>query len=120
MDKEEFLKKMESASTLMNEDILNEHFDNVLAHAQSDEELGELRWLIIAMEEFAECSQAISKSIRFPDQDHVNLTEEVADTIISALMVAKVKGIPFEDIRKAMNVKLERASMRIEKNGLFR
>ena len=120
MNKEEFLKKMESASSLMNEAILNTHFNYVLDHACKDEELGDLRWLVIAMEEFAECSQAISKSIRFPERDNANLTEELADSIISAMMVAKVKGIPFEDIRKAMNVKLDRAIERVETNGLLK
>jgi NTP pyrophosphatase (non-canonical NTP hydrolase) len=62
---------------------------------------------IIAMEELAECSQAISKSLRKEDF-RINLIEEIGDVFNMLYHVMDRHGITEEDIKKAMMVKIKR------------
>ena len=61
----------------------------------------------IAMEEFAELQQQISKQIRGYD-DRIGLLEEMADAYIGLEFLKSIFNISEEDMQKAVDVKLER------------
>lgn len=61
----------------------------------------------IAMEEFAELQQQVSKQIRGYD-DRIGLLEEMADAYIVLEFLKSVFNISEEDMQKAVDVKLER------------
>ena len=65
---------------------------------------------VIAMEEAAEYSQAVSKKLRGLDDlnSHYNLIEEMADVILSMSSVMLAYGISEEEIKKAMKIKMDR------------
>ena len=72
--------------------------------------LGDITISVIAMEEAAEYSQAVSKKIRGYDtlNSHHNLIEEMADVILSMSSVMLAYGISEEEIKKAMKIKMDR------------
>lgn len=61
----------------------------------------------IAMEEFAELQQQISKQIRGYG-DKIGLLEEMADAYICLRFLGAIFDIKPEDLQKAINVKMER------------
>lgn len=61
----------------------------------------------IAMEEFAELQQQISKQIRGYD-DRIGLLEDMADAYICLELLKSIFNISEEDMQKAVDVKLER------------
>ena len=60
----------------------------------------------IAMEEFAELTQAISKQIRGYD-NRIGLLEEMADAYICLEFLKSIFNITPEELQKAMDVKLQ-------------
>ena len=63
--------------------------------------------LIIAMEEFAECSKEISKFLR-GKPDKIALVEELADVQLSMFYIQKICDISDEDLERAVHIKIER------------
>lgn len=61
----------------------------------------------VAMEEFAELQQQISKQIRGYG-DNLGLLEEMADAYICLSFLESIFNIPPEDMEKAIDVKLQR------------
>lgn len=61
----------------------------------------------VAMEEFAELQQQISKQIRGYD-DRIGLLEEMADAYICLEFLKSIFNITPEELQKAMDVKLQR------------
>ena len=61
----------------------------------------------IAMEEFAELTQAISKQIRGYD-NRIGLLEEMADAYMCLEVLKYIFDITPEELRKAMDIKLQR------------
>lgn len=61
----------------------------------------------IAMEEFAELQQQVSKQIRGYD-DKIGLLKEMADAYIGLEFLKSIFNISEEDMQKAVDVKLER------------
>lgn len=61
----------------------------------------------IAMEEFAELTQQLSKQIRGYD-NRMGLLEEMADAYICLEFLKSIFDISPEELQKAMDVKLER------------
>lgn len=78
--------------------------------------LGKERACVIAMEEFAELIQAVSKGIR-GKLDYDNLCEEIADTILVTKWVEQIFGVEKEDVNRWMRYKRERMAKRLELNG---
>lgn len=66
---------------------------------------------VIAMEEAAEYSQAVSKKLRGLDNlnSDYNLIEEMTDVILSMFSVMLAYGISEEEIKKAIKIKMDRA-----------
>lgn len=71
----------------------------------------------IAMEEFAELTQAISKQIRGYD-NRIGLLEEMADAYICLEFLKSIFDITPEELQKAMDVKLLGVS-HLEESGLM-
>ena len=65
----------------------------------------------IAMEEFAELTQAISKQIRGYD-NRIGLLEEMADAYICLKLLESIFNISPEDMQKAIDVKMDRERKR--------
>ena len=88
---------------------------------KTDIEIGtsRTRWSVIAMEEMAECQQAISKFIRGKG-DRLNLVEELADVIVSIFMIAEMYDIKLSDINKVINIKLNRVKEKQSNNRIFK
>ena len=65
---------------------------------------------VIAMEEAAEYSQAVSKTLRGLDNlnSDYNLIEEMADVILSMFSVMLDYDISEEEIKKAIKIKIDR------------
>ena len=63
----------------------------------------------VAMEEFAELTQQISKQIRGFD-DRIGLLEEMADAYICLDFLKSIFDITPEELQKAMDIKLQRES----------
>jgi len=61
----------------------------------------------VAMEEFAELQQQISKQVRGYG-DRIGLLEEMADAYICLNFLESIFDIKSEDLQKAIDVKLER------------
>lgn len=61
----------------------------------------------VAMEEFAELTQAISKQIRGYN-NRIGLLEEMADAYICLEFLKSIFDISPEELQKAMDVKLQR------------
>ena len=61
----------------------------------------------VAMEEFAELQQQISKQIRGYD-DRIGLLEEMADAYICLEFLKSIFNITPEELQKAVDVKLQR------------
>ena len=73
--------------------------------------LGSTTISVIAMEEAAEYSQAVSKKLRGLDNlnSDYNLIEEMADVILSMSSVMLDYDISEEEIKKAIKIKMDRA-----------
>lgn len=61
----------------------------------------------IAMEEFAELQQQVSKQIRGYG-DHIGFLEEIADAYICLNFLESIFDVKPEDVQKAIDVKLQR------------
>lgn len=65
----------------------------------------------IAMEEFAELTQQVSKQIRGYG-DRIGLLEEMADAYICLSLLESIFNISPEDMQKAIDVKMDRERKR--------
>jgi NTP pyrophosphatase (non-canonical NTP hydrolase) len=70
--------------------------------------------MVSSMEECAEFTEALSQRMRGRTDDNWGILEEMADVILSFMCVAQIYHISHEDIIKALNIKLDRESARIE------
>lgn len=70
----------------------------------------------IAMEEFAELQQQISKHIRGYN-DKMGLLEEMADAYICLKFLESIFAIKPDEMQKAVDVKLQRERERCNQNG---
>lgn len=68
----------------------------------------------VAMEEFAELQQQISKQIRGYG-DKIGLLEEMADAYICLSLLESIFDIKKEDLQKAIDVKFERERRNLKK-----
>ena len=115
MDKMEFRLKMETAPKTLDEDQVKEVVDGAIK--KNMDTFKGMKNLIIVMEEFAECSQEVSRYIR-GKSDHYNLLEEVADAWLGIKFIQQVCGISDEELNRAINVKLKREKKRTERGGV--
>ena len=111
MDKTEFIEKYKTA----NGNVDMNRVDSILRRSLSpeSEKFEGFTNLIIAMEEFAECQQEVSKVLR-DKGDLANLLQETADAYISIRYIQLICKISDEDLNKAINVKIDRQAERVE------
>lgn len=114
MNKADFIEKLDTAKDTI--DI--QKIDEILTHALSPagEKLKGAMNLIIAMEEFAECTQQLSKVLR-GKSDKYELLEETADALIGIRYIQIICDISDEELKKAVNVKIERLKEKLEVQG---
>lgn len=107
MDREKFIEKM-------NCDI---HFTDAEREEILQRSLdvnGSKIKCIIAMEEFAELQQAISKMLRYGEEaDRISLLEEMADAYLSLDNLKRIFEITDDLVWKAIDVKLQREKERL-------
>ena len=81
---------------------------------RSIQEQGMILKCIISIEEFAELQQAISKMIRYgEEEDRISLLEEMADAYLCLDNLKRIFGITDDEIWKAIDVKLLREKERL-------
>lgn len=91
----------------MNSDIeLSEKERRRIIHKSVETQPWKLK-CTIAMEEFAELTQQISKQIRGYD-NRIGLLEEMADAYICLEFLKSIFDITPEELQKAMDIKLQR------------
>lgn len=107
MDIEKFKQRMNELPDTI--DLPVEEIKRV--SGRSLKRLGDITIGIIAMEEAAEYSQAVSKKLRGLDNldSDYNLIEEMADVILSMSSVILAYDISEEEIKKAIKIKMDRA-----------
>ena len=79
--------------------------------------------LYICIEELAELIQEISKQLRNPSKRYevnVGTLEEMADAQIALLYLKTIFEVHDEEFNKAINVKLDRVSEKLKKEGVYR
>lgn len=113
MNRTDFKENMRHASEDVNmkymSDIVNRARKSLPANTVANGSAN----LVIAMEECAELQQEISKYLRGKG-DKNGLIEEMADVMLSMEWVKIICDIDDEELKKAMNVKLERMSKKLE------
>lgn len=67
---------------------------------------------IVAMEEFAELTQEVSKYLR-GEGDRYALLEEMADVYLGLCILGMIFGISDDELQKAIDVKLQREKERL-------
>ncbi len=116
MNKIDFIEKLNTSKNTINiQDI-----DDILTHALSPagEKLQGAMNLVIAMEEFAECTQQISKVLR-GKSDKYELLEETADALIGIRYIQIICDLSDEELIKAVNVKTERLKEKLKAEGKY-
>lgn len=109
MDRKEFEKEFETASTKVNNTYVEQVIKQSLKPISNNND-GTLN-LVIVMEEFMEISKEISKYLRGKG-DKVALTEELADAYLSIKYVQQICDISDDELNKAINVKAKRQDKR--------
>ena len=109
MDRKEFEKEFETASTKVNNTYIEQVIKQSLKPISNNND-GTLN-LVIVMEEFMEISKEVSKYLRGKG-DKVALTEELADAYLSIKYVQQICNISDAELNKAINVKIKRQDKR--------
>lgn len=111
MKREELELKLNDSVSEIDYERMNQLLDNSIGLGKGyNFEDGSIN-MVIAMEEFGELTQQISKWIRHKG-DKLSLTEELADSTIMMEYVKKVCDISQDDINKIINIKLDRLEER--------
>lgn len=79
--------------------------------------------LYICIEKLAELIQEISKQLRNPSKCYdinIGMLEEMADAQIALLYLKTIFEVHDEEFNKAINVKLDRVSEKLKKEGVYR
>ncbi len=111
MNLTEFKENMKTADDKLNLDYMDKIIEESLSNETPDKFKGFTN-LIIVMEEFNEATQAVSKYLRGKPGAIDNLTEEIADALLSIRYVQKICNISDKQLVKAMNIKLKRQNKR--------
>ena len=110
MNKEEFIKALNDKSE---QRITPSDWETIMDESLKRD--GNAKKLQIAQEELAELVQAISKYMRGTPDSNMLVLEELADVTIILSYVRQICGFNFEDLVKAINIKLEREKKRLNK-----
>ena len=115
MDRNKFVEEYAYATPIVNEDRMVKLLKQSLI---SDKEFDHIP--IMCMEELAELTQAVSKSIRKgTTESHINLVEEIADAYIAINYMFYRFDVEMHEVGKAINVKLNRLERKLKENGRY-
>lgn len=109
MDRVEFSELYEKASAEVDTGYRDRLIEDSLAALP--ENMTGMANLVIAVEEFSELSQEVSRWIRGKG-DTTGLLEEVADVLLAIEYVKRLCGVSDEQVGKAINAKLARLERR--------
>lgn len=112
MDRDEFSKKLINDE----EPLSDAQIKEILISSLSPETENKFRGytnMIIAIEEFAECSKEITKVLR-GKPDRVHLIEELADVQLSIMYIQEILQISDSCLKKAISVKMKRVNDTLE------
>lgn len=117
MDREKFIEKFDTASDTLD----MKHIDTVISDCLDrlhDKYQNNLNHMIVisTMEESGEYIQALSQRMRGRVEDNYDILQEIGDNILDMLCIGRLFGISHKDIKKAINVKLDREAGRIEQH----
>lgn len=110
MNKEEFIKALNNQSE---QHITPSDWETIMDMSLKQD--GDTKKLQIAQEELSELIQAISKYMRGAPDSKMLVLEELADVAIVLSYIQQICGFSFEDLVKAINIKLEREKKRLNK-----
>lgn len=113
MDRSEFVKKFKNASEDINYDYHHKIINASIDAFESDDKFRGETNLIIAMEEFAELAQEISKKLR-GEKSNTGILEESADAMLCIKYIQLICGISNKDLKKVMNVKIDRLAVKLD------
>lgn len=114
MNASEFKKQFECSKSTLNKEYMHSVIEETIDALSTDSNPRGHENLIIVMEELAELSQQVSKTLR-GQEDRMHLLEELADVYIGNEFVKNVCGFSDDEIAKAINVKLNRLHARSSK-----
>lgn len=121
MDREKFIEKFNTASDTLDMDHINTVISDCINRLYDKYHENTKPMIVIStMEESGEYIQALSQRMRGRVEDNYDILQEIGDNILDMLCIGRFFGISHEDIRKAINVKIDREADRIEqhKQGL--
>lgn len=108
MKREELAQRMLTASKSLDKRKMKRQIREHLGYNDNSREIPRAHTcLVVAVEELAELQQKITKYMR-GYRDDMGLTEEMADVILSIVYISEICGVSFDDVYKALNVKLDR------------
>lgn len=113
MNREEFISELNKREACFELD--NHKYANILAKSCIID--GDKNKLQISQEECAELIQAISKKLRGISKDNADILEEVADVKICLDMIAAACCFTEYDVKRAIDVKIERERKRLNSMG---
>lgn len=114
MNAAEFKKQFECSQSMLNKEYMHSVVEETIDALSTDSNPRGHENLIIVMEELAELSQQVSKTLR-GQEDRMHLLEELADVYIGNEFVKSICGFSDNEIAKAINVKLDRLHARSSK-----
>ena len=120
MDAQKFKDSINATKDNLNKNQMNDQINQCIMTIQDslDARKGEDNALDIVREECAEFIQAVSKMIRFGEEDDwYHLLEEYADVMIALEVVKHIYHIDKSEINNAYLVKLKRMVGKIRENG---
>lgn len=120
MKLEDFKTALNNSKSDLNKNQLNDRINDMLLdlHDNLDENKGEDNSLDVVREELAELSQAVSKMIRFGEEDDwYHLLEEYADVLIALDIIKHKFHLDKSEIENAKLVKLDRLMRKIREKG---
>lgn len=123
MLQEDFIKGLQNASCEIDEERENQIVEILrrsikTSHTENPEIPDGHHQLIIAMEELSELQKEVSKELRGKG-NRLNILEEVADVYIILKYIKLICGLVDSDIRKAINVKMDRLEDILDKEGIY-
>lgn len=113
MNRAEFVEKFKNASDDTDYEYHSKIINASIDVFESDDKFRGETNLIIAMEEFGELIQEVSKKLR-GEESNIGVLEEAADALLCIQYIQLICGITNEDLRKAMNVKIDRLAEKLD------
>lgn len=107
MDINEFERKIKTARTTVDMELIDKSIIDSLSPATTDKIKGFTNCIIV-MEECAELQKALSKVLRGKPESRISLIEEMGDVLYGLRYLQKIYNISDNELIQSVNVKLDR------------